>query len=65
MAAEDEAGGRPRRPVTHEVGQDLSSLSVDELRERVALLEAEIARLRAEETRKTASREVASALFKA
>ena len=65
MATEDEAERRPKRVVAHENGCDLSALSVDELRERVGLLEAEIVRLRAEETRKTASREAASAFFKA
>ena len=33
------------RPQAHELGQDLSSLSIEELDERVALLEREIARL--------------------
>lgn len=65
MTGEDEAHRPPARAATHELGSDLSALSVDELRERVGLLEAEIARLRGEETRKIASRDAAGAFFKA
>jgi Protein of unknown function (DUF1192) len=36
MAIEDD--DRPRKKVSHEIGQDLSLLSVEELTERVALL---------------------------
>ena len=45
MPMEDD--DRPRKKVTHEIGQDLSLLSVEELTERVALLTTEIARLEA------------------
>ena len=65
MASEDEPHRAPKRAATHELGSDLSALSVDELRERVGLLEAEIVRLRGEEARKVASRDAASAVFKA
>ena len=65
MASEDESHRPSKRAATHEVGSDLSALSVDELRERVGLLEAEIARLRGEEARKIVSRDAASAFFKA
>lgn len=52
-----------RKPV-HEIGQDLSTLSVDELGERIALLSAEIARLEAAKSKKAASRDVANSIFK-
>jgi len=54
----------PKRKVTHDVGQDLSLLSVGELAERVALLKEEIARLEAETARKRASQTAASSFFK-
>ena len=38
MAIEDD--DRPRKKVTHEIGQDLSLLSVEELTERIALLKS-------------------------
>ena len=49
---------------THEIGQDLSMLSVDELDERVALLEKEIARLKEAKAAKESSRAAASAFFR-
>jgi uncharacterized small protein (DUF1192 family) len=54
------------RPVAtgHQIGQDLSMLSVDELNERVAALEREIARLKEAKASKEISREAASAFFK-
>jgi uncharacterized small protein (DUF1192 family) len=52
------------RPQAHELGQDLSSLSIEELDERIALLEREIARLQEARSGKEASRDAASAFFK-
>ena len=43
MASEDD--DKPRKKITHEIGQDLSLLSVEELAERIALMNAEIERL--------------------
>ena len=37
---------RPKKPIAHEIGSDLSMLSVDELKARIELLKAEIARSR-------------------
>ena len=37
----------PKKKITHEIGQDLYLLSVKELEERIALLNEEIARLKA------------------
>ena len=53
----------PKKAV-HEIGQDLSSLSLEEIDECVAALEAEIARLRQARVAKEASAVAASAFFK-
>ena len=55
---------RPKVPVTHQLGQDLSALSVHELEERVALLRAEITRLEDAQAKKLASRDAAASFFK-
>ena len=47
---------RPKKKIAHEIGQDLTLLSVKELDERVALLNEEIARLEADKTKKQAQR---------
>jgi uncharacterized small protein (DUF1192 family) len=54
------------RPISkgHEIGQDLSLLSIDEIDERIALLEREIARLNEARAGKESSRAAASAFFK-
>jgi uncharacterized small protein (DUF1192 family) len=62
MASEDD--DRPRKKITHEIGQDLSLLSVEELGERIALLNAEVARLQEAAAKKRASRDAASSFFK-
>lgn len=54
---------RPRA-TAHELGQDLSMLSIHEIDERIELLEQEIARLREARSRKEDSRAAASAFFK-
>ena len=53
-----------KKKVVHEIGQDLALLSVEELSERIKLLENEIARLDAARTQKRASRAVADRFFK-
>jgi uncharacterized small protein (DUF1192 family) len=56
---------RPAKTKTlHEIGQDLSPLSVDELNARMALLNEEIRRLEAERTRKEAVKSAADSFFK-
>ncbi|PZP47259.1 MAG: DUF1192 domain-containing protein [Agrobacterium fabrum] len=55
---------RPQKPVAHEIGGDLSLLSVDELTSRIDLLKAEIARLDEERKRKSAGRLAAENLFR-
>jgi len=61
MTMDDEL---PRKKVVHEMGQDLSLLSVEELADRIAALQAEIARLKAAMAAKKASRTSADQLFK-
>lgn len=53
-----------KKPRPHEIGQDLSLLSVDELSERIALLREEIVRLEAERAAKGATKSAAEALFR-
>jgi uncharacterized small protein (DUF1192 family) len=55
---------KPVKKPSHEIGSDISLLSVDELKARIAILHAEIARLDAEITAKSSSRNVAESLFK-
>ena len=62
MASEDD--DKPRKKISHEIGQDLSLLSVEELTERIALLTSEIERLQAAATKKRASRDAADRFFK-
>jgi uncharacterized small protein (DUF1192 family) len=63
MAAIDE-DDRPKRKITHEIGQELTLLSVGELTERVTLLKEEIARLEANMATKQASKSAADLFFK-
>lgn len=63
---EDEEGARPRRAgaVQHVVGDRLDDLSVQDFDERIALLEAEIARLRAAKEKKVAALGAAASVFR-
>lgn len=58
---DDEPVKKPRK---HEIGQDLSLLSVGELEERIGLLRAEIGRLEAELKTKDSTKSAAEALFR-
>ena len=62
MAIEDD--DKPRKKISHEIGQDVSLLSVEELSERIALLSSEIERLQAAMTGKRASKDAANSIFK-
>ena len=62
MAVDDD--DKPKKKIVHEIGQDLSLLSVEELGERIALLTAEIDRLRSAELKKRASKDAADRFFK-
>ena len=55
---------RPKKKVVHEIGQDLTLLSVDELSARVALLQDEIGRLETDMVQKRAKRAAADQFFK-
>jgi uncharacterized small protein (DUF1192 family) len=63
MAAIDDED-RPKKKIVHEIGQDLTLLSVGELGERVAILKEEIARLEANMKGKQASKSAADLFFK-
>jgi len=54
----------PKKKPVHEIGQDLSLLSVEELAERIEALKAEVARLEAAIAAKRASRSSADQFFK-
>jgi uncharacterized small protein (DUF1192 family) len=61
MANDDD---QPTRKTSHEIGQDLSLLSVEELADRIALLNGEIARLQTSMSLKRATRDAADRFFK-
>jgi uncharacterized small protein (DUF1192 family) len=63
MPAFDE-DDRPKKKIAHEIGQDLTLLSVRELTERIGLLKEEIARLEADIAKKQATRSAADQFFK-
>lgn len=54
----------PRKKTVHEIGQDLSSLSIAEIDERMTLLRNEIVRLDEAKTGKLRTQAAADALFK-
>ena len=62
MPMEDD--DRPKKKISHEIGQDLALLSVEELGERIALLKSEITRLEEAATKKRASKDAANSFFK-
>jgi uncharacterized small protein (DUF1192 family) len=55
---------KPKKKVIHEIGQDLTLLSVEELGARVQLLHDEIKRIEADMSQKRASRAAADQFFK-
>ncbi|KPF73126.1 hypothetical protein IP69_00735 [Bosea sp. AAP35] len=55
---------RPRPKPVHEIGQDLSMLSLAEIDLRVAALQAEIERLARAREKKAISRDAADAFFR-
>jgi len=63
MPAFDEED-RPKKKLAHEIGQELTLLSVRELTERIGLLKEEIARLEADIAKKQATRSAADQFFK-
>jgi uncharacterized small protein (DUF1192 family) len=63
MPAIDE-DDRPKKKIVHEIGQDLTLLSVGELNDRIQLLQQEIERLQADIAKKQASRGAADQFFR-
>jgi uncharacterized small protein (DUF1192 family) len=63
MAAFDDEEA-PKKKLAHEIGQDLTLLSADELAARIALLKGEIARLEADIEKKRAVKSAADLSFK-
>jgi len=63
MPATDE-DDKPKKKIAHEIGQDLTLLSVDELAARVQLLHDEINRIESDIAQKRASRSAADQFFK-
>lgn len=55
---------RPAKKIAHEIGSDLSMLSVGDLDARIDLLREEIARLEADKEKKQAGRMAADSFFK-
>ena len=53
-----------KKPRAHEVGMPIDTMSVEELADRIALLEGEIARLRAAIDARGATRKAADSIFK-
>lgn len=54
----------PKKPANMVIGENLDAISVAELEQRIQVLESEIIRLRAEITKKQASRSAADAFFR-
>lgn len=54
----------PKKKPDLVIGENLDAISVAELEQRIQVLESEIARIRAEITRKQASRSAADAFFR-
>lgn len=52
------------KPKTHDIGQDLSALSISELEARILLLRNEIERLEAERIKKDKAKSLADGVFK-
>ena len=55
---------RKKKTVQHEIGEELSALSLDELDARIALLKNEIHRLEDEKTKKSGLKSAADHFFK-
>ncbi len=54
----------PKKKMVHEVGEDLSKLSIEELAERVEIVKAEVARIEQAAAVKRAGASVAETFFK-
>ena len=54
----------PKKKKVHEIGEDLATLSLAELADRIAILKAEIVRIEQDIAAKRSSADVASTFFK-
>ena len=54
----------PKKPKAHELGMMLDAMSIEELNDRIGLLEAEIARLRTAIELKQKSKSAAASVFR-
>lgn len=61
---EDDPFARPKKKLAHEIGEPLDTISADELRERIGLLQEEIERLARAAEAKDASKKAADLFFK-
>ena len=59
-----EEPAEPRKKVVHEIGMELSQLSVFELKERITALKDEIARIEETIKKKESSKNAADSFFK-
>ncbi len=64
MSGYDENNDKPKKRAELSIGGDLATISLEELEERICLLEAEISRIRAEIAAKHSSRASAESFFK-
>jgi uncharacterized small protein (DUF1192 family) len=64
MDLDDLFARKPDDPLTQVTRQDLDPLSISELEERIEILEAEVARVKAKMTSASRFKEAASSLFK-
>jgi uncharacterized small protein (DUF1192 family) len=64
MAIFDEEPAAKRKPLVHEIGQNVDDLSAPELKERIELLRIEIARLEKAIEAREATRAAAAEAFK-
>ena len=55
---------KPKKLAPHEVGMPIDTMSVDELEERIGILEAEIARLKEAIASRQKTRSAAESIFK-
>lgn len=55
---------RPKKPVIHVIGEDLTLLSIAEIELRIAMLHAEISRLEQAKAGKSDARQMADSFFK-
>jgi uncharacterized small protein (DUF1192 family) len=55
---------RPKKKLAHELGQDLSLLSIGDLEERIGVLEGEIVRLKEAVAARQKTRSAADSVFR-